>query len=91
MNNVYVCVFFEKVTITKKFKTMKKRNQKICEMAVTAGAKIQCARFGTFTKTKFASGDDKNNVQVWKLGKEKPIVVTTYIHKKTDAQLLRSD
>lgn len=42
------------------------------DMQPQPGAKILCAKFGNFTKTKFASGDDKNNVQIWKLGTDKP-------------------
>lgn len=31
-------------------------------MQANPGSKILCAKFGNYTKTKFASGDDKNNV-----------------------------
>lgn len=50
-----------------------RRNQKICDLPVQG--KVLCAKFGTLTHSKFASGDDKNNVQLWKLGKDKPLMV----------------
>ncbi|CAD8067805.1 unnamed protein product [Paramecium sonneborni] len=50
---------------------MKKRNQKICDLNISS--KIQCAKFGINSKKIFASGDDKNCVQIWQTGESKPI------------------
>ncbi|CAK75917.1 unnamed protein product (macronuclear) [Paramecium tetraurelia] len=52
---------------------MKKRNQKLSDLCVTS--KVLCARFGTYTKQLIAAGDEKNSVQIWQIGNQKPIAV----------------
>ncbi|CAD8153114.1 unnamed protein product [Paramecium octaurelia] len=50
---------------------MKKRNQKLSDLCVTS--KVLCARFGTYSKKLIAAGDEKNSVQIWQIGNQKPI------------------
>ncbi|CAD8063132.1 unnamed protein product [Paramecium sonneborni] len=50
---------------------MKKRNQKLSDLYVTS--KVLCAKFGTYSKKFMASGDEKNCVQIWQIGNQKPI------------------
>ncbi|CAD8152637.1 unnamed protein product [Paramecium pentaurelia] len=50
---------------------MKKRNQKLSDLCVTS--KMLCAKFGTYTKKFIAAGDEKNCVQIWQIGNQKPI------------------
>ncbi|CAD8155271.1 unnamed protein product [Paramecium octaurelia] len=50
---------------------MKKRNQKLSDLCVTS--KVLCAKFGTYTKKLIAGGDEKNCVQIWQIGNQKPI------------------
>ncbi|CAD8057045.1 unnamed protein product [Paramecium primaurelia] len=50
---------------------MKKRNQKLSDLYVTS--KVLCAKFGTYTKKLIVGGDEKNCVQIWQIGNQKPI------------------
>lgn len=34
---------------------------------LNSGSKILCAKFGTYTRSLIASGDDKNCVQIWQI------------------------
>jgi katanin p80 WD40 repeat-containing subunit B1 len=62
---------------------MKKRNQKLCiyeiytlntaDLVTTPGAKVNCARFSPLTHHLFASGDDKNQICIYRMGQNKPI------------------
>jgi len=68
---------------------MKKRNTKIRntfpsippflilldEYLASQNAKPICAKFGPKTHNIIASGDDKNQVSIWKLNKERPLMV----------------
>lgn len=38
-------------------------------------SKVLSAKFGTFSKNLIASGDDKNSVQIWSIGDQKPKAV----------------
>ncbi|KAL4445218.1 hypothetical protein ABPG74_022031 [Tetrahymena malaccensis] len=51
---------------------MKRRNAKLLDFQVNPGCKILTARFGNQSKSIIASGDDKNNICLWKFSSEKP-------------------
>ncbi|KRX07123.1 WD40-repeat-containing domain [Pseudocohnilembus persalinus] len=53
---------------------MKRRNTKIHEFNVGLGTKVLCAKFGNQSKSVLVSGDDKNNVNLWKISKELPLM-----------------
>ncbi|KAM3141022.1 hypothetical protein pb186bvf_006823 [Paramecium bursaria] len=61
---------------------MKKRNQKLCDLPTLA--KVQCAKFGTYTKSLFASGDDRNNVQIWDLTSLKTLTTFSQPNSQTE-------
>lgn len=53
-------------------------------MQTMAGSKVLCAKFGGYTRNVFASGDDKNNVQIWRVGRDKPQLVSVLCeHSRT--------
>ena len=54
---------------------MRRRNTKIHEFTTPWGAKVLTAKFGNKSKSVLASGDNLNNVSLWKISKEKPLMV----------------
>ncbi|EAS07712.3 katanin con80 domain protein (macronuclear) [Tetrahymena thermophila SB210] len=52
---------------------MKRRNAKLIDFQNNPGCKILTAKFGNQSKSIIASGDDKNNICLWKFSNDIPI------------------